>query len=263
MEVSTMSEAEIKHGEYCNELGDNPVDTGMLSGECEQELEHEAERECEQETEKPREQPSCQSDWDYEKSFSDPESLISSGVFVSLRSFVVSKLSKIARIDWDENIFCSANFNNTIQRLQVCSDLSLFARQVSAMLVTHDGRVVLLSLYETDKLLPLWWKYNDKSSKGSRSPRRATLRHLFLADTSAGFGHDNEKLPHKLLASVKLFRGYVEFSPDQIDHVRAAFRKTKEPRAAALDLLHMRNRLGHYDRSDLEDASTVPIQLEH
>jgi hypothetical protein len=260
-EVSKLSEAEIKLAEYCKDLGDIQVDTGMLSGECEQELEHEAENEVEQETEKPREEPAGQTDWDYVKAFTDPNALIASGVFVSLRSFCADRLPKIAGIDWDAHIFCSTNFCNTIVRSY--NDLSPFARHVSAMLVTHDNRVLLLSLYETDKLLPRWWKCQEEWS--STRPRPATLRHLFLADDRVGFGRgDDDKLPPKVLASVKLFRGHVGFfssSDDndrqQMDHVREAFGHIPEPRAVALDLLHMRHRLGYYDRSDLELATTT------
>jgi hypothetical protein len=261
MEVQTMSdereitEREIAHTEYCKDIGDSAVDTAMLSGECEQELEQEAEKQSEAERKIPRQLPFCQITWDFEKAFTEPDQLFAR-CFITLKGFVNTKLPKIASIDWGKDIFCSPNFWRTIQGADAENDLSCFVRPVNAMLVTQDGRVALLSMFDTDQLLPIWWALGDNN----KAHPRARLMHLCLTESGEGFGRDDEQVPEAALTLVKLFRGYVGFSPTQQTILRSAFRGVDDPRAVALGLLHMRYRQGYFDRSDLEIVSTLPKQ---
>ena len=149
------------------------------------------------------------------------------------------------------------------------------------ILTLKDGRVVLLSEYEADKLLPLW--------RNPTSPRHATLQHLCMVvdsknrrgfgrnsislDASVftslvlfcdymnsknrpGFGRDSISVDTSVLTSLKLFRGYVHFSLDERKNLTAMF-ETIQARGFLQNLLSIRGRLRYFDRSDLDDFSTV------
>jgi hypothetical protein len=144
---------------------------------------------------------------------------------------------------------CTPNFWRTIQKAESSRDLSLYLRPVNAMLVMPDGRVVLVSAYELDKLLPEWWVASSQSPK-------AILQHVSTANAGQGFGRDSITIPDEVLTLVKLFRGYVQYSERQQQVLAETLRHVPEAHLIVQELLHMRSRLGCFRRSDLENISS-------
>jgi hypothetical protein len=122
---------------------------------------------------------------------------------------------------------------------------------VNTILTLKSGRVVLLSEYEADKLLPIW----RKTSKRRKCP---TLQHLCTVVNSKnqlGFGRDCGSLDPSVLTSLELFRGYVHFSRDELKTPTAMF-ETVQAQSFIQNLLSIQGRLRFFDRSDLDDFST-------
>jgi hypothetical protein len=236
---------------YCKEIGGGlPADSYGLSEECEQELEHEIEHEEEEELLIPRQDPYPQDDWAFEKVFLDPDSFFTTDFFVPISNFIREKVSRIAAIDWGRpKVFCTPNFFRTIQATESISDLSMYLRPVNAVLVAPDDRIVLISAYELDMLLPIWWKASKKNPK-------ATLQHLFTLVSEEGCGRDQVSTTNENMAFTKLFRGHVQFTELEQKVLGEALRNVDESNLVVQELLGMRGRLSFYDRSDLEIIST-------
>jgi hypothetical protein len=157
------------------------------------------------------------------------------------------KLTCLSVIEWSDKLYCTPNFWKTIQAAESNDDLSLYLRPVNAMLVMPDGRVVLVSAYELDKLLPEWWVAS------SRNPK-SILQHLFTSVGGHGFGRDSVTIPDEVLTLVKLFRGYVQYSEPQKKVLVAKLRRVPQAHLVVQELLCMRSRLGFFNRSDLENS---------
>jgi hypothetical protein len=159
------------------------------------------------------------------------------------------KLTCLSVIEWSDKLYCTPNFWKTIQAAESNDDLSLYLRPVNAMLVMPDGRVVLVSAYELDKLklLPEWWVASSQNPK-------AILQHLFTSVTGQGFGRDSVTIPNEVLTLVKLFRGYVQYSEQQKKVLVAKLRRVPQTHLVVQELLCMRSRLGFFNRSDLENS---------
>ena len=254
MDRALMTAEQIEHATYCKTLSTTSVDIGNLSGECEQEVTEEEDKELEEECESATERPFRQEDWNFEEAFSNPKKLFSN-YFIPLSTFTHAKFRSIASINWGDKVYCSPNFVSTIERTATLDDSSQFLRPVKTMLVAHDGRIALLSTYETDKLLPIWWNMDTAQSK-------ASLHHLTLADRKVGIGNESVIPPVDVLATVKLFRGNTSFTQEQLQHVKFMFRGVTEAPAVVRLLLHSRNRLRYFSRSDLEEASTLLEDFE-
>jgi Protein of unknown function (DUF3638)/Protein of unknown function (DUF3645) len=236
---------------YCSELGEGVSGAcpGKIGEECEQELENEVEHEEEKEVEISVQFPRIQEDWDFHRVFTDPEPLFKS-LFVPLESLIRNQLKAISQISWSKSIFCTPNFWNTVQGTESVDDVALYLRPVNAMLVmATDSRVVLISIYELNKLLPHWWRCRNNRPK-------VVLQHLALSCVSEGLGQDDYSLSHDVLSFVKLFRGYVHYTENQRRILVAAFRRILDCRLVLQRLLQMRGRLAFLDRSDIDDIAT-------
>jgi hypothetical protein len=234
--------------EYCKEIGPTAA-MCQLSEECEQELENEEEHEEEEEMEISEQDPFTQEDWSFAQAFCNPEVLFQN-LFLRLNEFTHEKLSCLSGIEWSMQLYCTPNFWKTIQKSESSKDLSLYLRPVNAMLVMPDGRVVLVSAYELDKLLPEWWVASSQSPK-------AILQHVSTANAGQGFGRDSIAIaPDEVLTLVKLFRGYVQYSEQQQQVLVETLRRVPEAHLIVQELLHMRSRLGFFSRSDLENISS-------
>jgi hypothetical protein len=220
-----------------------------LNQECEREIERENEEEIEVELEVMKQCPYKQVDWGFDAAFTSPEVLLSSSsVCIPLKDFVHDKLGNLSNIKWHHKLYCTHNFCRTIQAAQSSKDLLMYLRLVNSMLVLEDGRVILISVYELDKLLPFWWK-KPKEPK-------AVLKHLSTSTSmpnQRGFGKEIFQIPSDVLVSIKLFRGYVDYPESEKEMLAAMFRKVTSPRKTIEELLFARNRLSFFDCSDLDN----------
>jgi hypothetical protein len=82
------------------------------------------------------------------------------------------------------------------------------------------------------------------------------LRHLFTSVSEHGFGREDIGVSTEVLTSVKLFRGYVQFSKEEIIELKKMFRGLSRG-LLITELLFMRGRLKYFDRSDLDDFAVL------
>jgi hypothetical protein len=232
--------------EHCKTMGKGTVTAmrGDFTEECEQELEEEVEEEEQMEIESPSEEPNIQVDWDFNKAFSDPDSLFKN-YFLSVATSLNRDVPCLSALEWSEKIFCTPNFWNTTKRGQG-SGLSLYLRPVDTILAIPDGRIALLSFYDLEKLLPVWWD--------TKTPK-ATLRHLSLAESGRGFGKEIHVFDDEVLATVKLFRGYVQYTETQRKFLASKLKKIDEALLFVLQLLQVRDRQSFLERSDLHEIT--------
>ena len=243
---------------YCREHGEGvSVTTHNLSEECEQEAEEEVEEEEQEQVEISRQKPKVHVDWQYDHAFDRPE-LLFPDVFVALSDVIRRTLQEdghkdqLADVQWSTKIYCTNNFWQTLSSSY--QNLSMYVRRVNSFLLLDDGRAVLLSAYELNKLLPIWWKSNATTTKQKK--KRAVLKHLFLSESREGFGFDSDAgIPDDVLSFLKFFRGYVKYSDPQKSTLAKSFSRLSNSRDLCLRLLSMRGRSFHFDRSDLETVT--------
>ena len=252
--------------EYCKTIGSGmPVHSTKLSQECERELEEEVL--CEMEFKYTTQSPFAQEDWDYEKAFTDPQSLFGRNIFTPLHSFVGTHLlannkgvEQFSAIKWSPKLHCTSNFFKTISSCGPSDDLSNYLRLVNAMLVLQDGSVVLISAYELDKLLPYWWRSSPQRKRLRESGKKtaASLQHLFQYDGDSlkpnlKLGSEEIEICAAVLASIKLFSGSVKFSDKALRELKKAFCNVRDRQGLILRFLGMRDRVCFFDRSSLDD----------
>lgn len=142
--------------------------------ECERELEMEIEEEEEVEVEVPLMTPMSEKPWDYTAALTcqNPIQLSPLVGVKSLSKFIAKFLEPVvlAEINWSKKIYCTDNFAHTIVR-QHGSALNSFLRVVNFLLFFPDGSFLLLSEFEGNSLLKLFWDYSDQGIK---------LHHMFL-----------------------------------------------------------------------------------
>jgi hypothetical protein len=246
-ETVELSRGVRKLVDHCSSIGEGlQAHYGKLSEECEREVEEEVEIQEEEEIELPRQIPYTQIDWEFAVAFSSPKELFGN-LFKPLTAFINSNLQNIAQIQWSKKLFCTENFWRTIQQSNSTKDFSMYLRPVDGMLVMPDGRVVLISAYEADNLLPYWWNVTTP---------KCMLRHLFTSVSEHGFGREDIGVSTEVLTSVKLFRGYVQFSKEEIIELKKMFRGLSRG-LLITELLFMRGRLKYFDRSDLDDFAVL------
>lgn len=247
-EVESLTREVKELRDYCERMGQGVhLGVAQLSEECEQELENDEECEEEEELEIAKQEPYAQIDWLFEDAFLRPDYLFES-FFTPLKIFVRQRLNSLIAIEWSDKLYCTPNFWQTSLSSNAAKDLSSFLRPVNAMLVTHDGKVVLISAYELDKLLPIWWRV------GRQKPK-AVLQHLCTSGYVEGFGCDSMAVPPQVLTFIKLFRGYVQYSTEEKALLEKVLGRIPRSHEVIQQLLSMRSRLGHFDRSDLEMIS--------
>jgi Protein of unknown function (DUF3645) len=249
-EVEVASQPQQKLVDYCKQIGQGmSVHVSKLTQECERELEYEMEVEEEKQVEFAKQQPYAQTDWPFAQAFESPGQLFGT-MFLPLGEFVSRKLPVLAGIEWSKDLYCTPNFCRTIVEVGLSNDLSLYQRLVDAILVLRDGRVILVSQYEEEQLLPHWWNISK--------PRGVVLRRLCLSERPSHESFGNERvipIPAQILTCLKLFRGYVDFAQPEFSALVKMFRKVPCRRRTIEELLFMRSRLTYFDRSALEKFS--------
>lgn len=143
--------------------------------ECERELEMEIEEEEEIEVEVPLMDPVSEKKWDFEKALlcQSPGELPPVVGIKTLPEFISNFIKPVtlAKIKWSKKIYCTGNFAQTIicRNDSSCSALNRFLRVVNFVLFFPDKSHLLLSEFEANSLLKLFW-----DSKSIGRP------HLFL-----------------------------------------------------------------------------------
>ena len=236
---------------YCKEIGKGlVVRTGGLGQECERELEDEEEEEEQQEIEVPEKHPYSQTDWDFHRIFTTNNVEDFNSHFLPLRRFIQTHLPDFRAFDWSEKLFCSNNFWRTIHDYSSCGDISCNIRLVGPMLVFSDGRVVLLSWYELDKILPHWRNWHKQSS-GAPSCNIENLSRVFKPSQQK-FGRTYYNIPVDVLTSIKFFCGIVDYTEEEKTELMKILSNVGSVRHAVETLLLKRHQQKQFERSDLE-----------
>ncbi|CAB9504630.1 Protein of unknown function (DUF3645) [Seminavis robusta] len=220
--------------DFCKSNGEGLIVQGsQLTDECERELEDEKGKEKEEEVELPSVEPYEERDWRFDKAFSS--GILGPGVFK------ISSAVSVPGVLWSGEVLCTENWKNTIKTAGQGSDFYL--RPVNSFLSLPTGKIVLISDYEAERLLPYWYKAKNSS--------RIRLQHLALFSAGIWLGGDQVELPASVRTSVKFFRGYVSFEEDEKRALESLFVR-RNPRESIQKLLELRYREQFMDRSDLD-----------
>ncbi|KAL3804145.1 hypothetical protein HJC23_013664 [Cyclotella cryptica] len=249
--------------------------------ECERELEMEVEEEEEAEIEVPSVEPIPEKKWKFESVFTcnTPKKLPIT--VYSLASFVeTSRLSSSSvGINWAKDIYTTSNFANTIVRSSE-SSLSKYLRTVNFLLHFPDESILLLSEFEANQILSLFWKLDHSSNDAThhllhtsflRQSLDKSTKILFHCTTARGAtvtqGLFRARLPvaktlinEESMSSLQLFSGETIFATNlrkcALKSLLRVSRKISDhefcPLTAARHLVEIRGngKLFHY--SDLE-----------
>jgi len=234
--------------DYARSIGNGVVVAGGIGvEECEKEVHAQSEQQEEKEVESTSQHPRSQVDWDYQLIFKSQECEKLFGSHFHRLESLIDKygLREIKNIRWSKNVYCTLNFWESIENATECSSLSPFFRLVDPLIVFPDGRVVLISLYELDNILPLWWEL-------SRRPN-ISLDHVFrLVSDCPQLGDWSLPVSSETLTSLKLFRGDAKYDSDEEKLIlRSMLEDLHNPIDTVKYLLSSRNRLNHYEQSDL------------
>jgi hypothetical protein len=238
---------------YCKKIGEGlVVQTGGLNQECERELEEEVEQQNEQEEEIADKQPfGQQEDWLFQRCLDQPDSLFDS-IFRPFQDFVSARLPGLEKIKWSKNLYCTTNFWKTIEDGSFCPDMSLYLRPVNAIVAMEDGRVVLVSLFELDRLLPHYWEA-AKNSVSSQNHSSILQLSRILKPENPSFGFEDHCISLGVLTSIKLFCGMVDYTQEEKQVLANMFETVRRPRKVVEEILKKRHRLVHFERSELEE----------
>ncbi|CAB9519066.1 Protein of unknown function (DUF3645) [Seminavis robusta] len=225
---------------YCRNIGDKAnVKASQLAEECERELEEEEEEEEEEEREVEVMSPCSEIDWDFSSAFS--------GRPLGTELFKVRDDVDLD-INWSCKLLCTRNYLRTVT---IGSSRKFYLRPVNAFLRFPDGRIVLISDYEAENLLPHWWQVQHSSPE-------VKLGHLALASRKIWLGGDEMMLRNNVftMTSAKVFRGYVNFEEDEQKVLGKLFVKGKARSSIAM-LLELRHRIRFLERSDLDEFALL------
>ena len=96
----------------------------------------------------------------------------------------------------------------------------------------------------------------NRAGRESEDTPKAILQHLYTSVSKEGFGRDDVSVPEEVMAYAKLFRGYVQYEAQEQGVLTKALGPLHGSRLVVLDLLGMRSRRSHFDRSDLDNITT-------
>lgn len=247
-----MGQEQLKLYKYCRDIGQGlEVRTSGLSQECERELEKEIEKQAEQQIQVLSKKPFAQVEWDYRKAlFSSSCEDLFGTVFKPVHRFVSRRVKDLSKISWSQSLYCSNNFWMTIRDSKSSHDMSSYMRLVDPMLVFRDGRVVLITLFELDKILPHWWGAPINSAAVASSVVQLAS---VLNPEQPTFAFEQYRPSTEVLTSLKLFCGIVDYKEEEKVVLKKMFQNVLTPRTTIEALLMKRHRLPHLERSDLED----------
>ncbi|KAL7553023.1 hypothetical protein ACHAWF_016264 [Thalassiosira exigua] len=253
-----------------------------LMSECERELEMEIEEEEEIEVELPTVEPVNEKKWDFRKAlhYQCPSELPIGTKL--LPAYVENSITptSLSKIKWSKNIYCTVNFEKTIicRANSSASVLNRFLRVANFVMCFPGGNFLLLSEFEANGLLSLFWK-NDATSSNYHLVHSSFLRGsmdksidillqrslLKRGGTLSNFLFGGrlqarDVIDEDSMASLQLFSGESTYATeDRKEALKSLLRvrKTKEgarfcPRTAAESLVEMRGLLKMFPYSDLE-----------
>lgn len=215
------------------------VESSDLSNECERELQTEEEKTEEHEMELEEVSACHECDWGFSSLFCEETLNVETFHIGDAFSHILGE--QLGKIKWSRCLHCTSNFRDTIDSKESCG--RLYMRPVGFFLFAPDGKLVLISEYEANGLLPYWLKSQNPAIK---------LGHLTLAASGIRLSSDEVSLPADVRASAKLFRGCVNFEEDEKPELETLFAGVTARKDAILELLHLRNRSGYFERSDLD-----------
>ena len=248
-------------GEQVHAYGDVlAASAGKLDEECERELEKEVELELEVEKEVAYQEPREEAAWDYacvlkaRSALALPPEVGVCDLRGFLRERVVSD-GNLGALPWHPRVYCSANFRESVQ-----DDVALneYLRPVDAMLYfPGDQSVLLLSEFEADAVLELFWRNADRRGHDiplfvnlscARDPApgdapRAVLQLPRNVDCA---------VPGAAMATMLLFNGETRFGP--LKSALAALLASGDAVKAAKGILGMRGLQATFHRSNLDDV---------
>ena len=239
---------------------------GGYDEECEREVELEIEEEEEVEEEVPLMDPFQEKNWDFEKALlcQSPDELPVSTTL--LPSFVVQSVAKkaLAKVNWEEKIYLTANFLQTV----ACQDgdaLDCYLRAVNSILRFPNKSLLLLSEFEANHMLKIFWNSNTGSHHLMHS---CLLRHSFdrggkvLLQCTRGriMLKAKDTISEKTMASLQYFSGETTYATkSRKDTLKALLRVRKSNRGSEFcplvdsqHLVGMRGLENLYPYSDLE-----------
>ena len=232
--------------QHCREfIDDVDVQVSKCGEECERELQSEEHKDEEEEMDIPTEAPYSEVDWSFDKAFTATDELFNMQIFRPITVFISESLSEeVNSVRWSDNLYCTENFWRTTQ------SGACYLRPVNAFLMIPGGRVVLVSEYETDKLLPHWWAL--RTGKVFNTKGKVQLCHLSMVMRNTGIGRDiSPTVPVDVLTSAKLFQGHVAFEDTEVTYLEKIF-EGMASRPRILEILQLRNRLRYFERSSLD-----------
>jgi hypothetical protein len=213
--------------EYGNDFN---ITTSALDEECEKELEKELEIEKEKENEVPKASPQVETCWNYELLFqyNNIQNNITEQLFfksskaLSLTDYIDNKISKriatLACIDWEiGNIFLTKNFAITVDVNQ--GNFKFFddyLRTVDVIIKFPDGYNLLVSEFEADAILPIFWN-KTKTKTSLNGLQFVNLAYLKRSQENeiwrSVFNFNN--IIVKDLVLLQLFNGDTSFSTEE------------------------------------------------
>ncbi|KAL7529300.1 hypothetical protein ACHAXR_002884 [Thalassiosira sp. AJA248-18] len=261
--------------------GDFMFSVGGCDEECERELEMEIEEEEEVEVEVPSVDPVAEKKWNFKEVFlcQSPSEL---PISVQLLPSFIEKYTKpaaLAKIKWSKKIFCTDNFARTI----ICragssvSALNRFLRVVNYVLRFPDGSILLVSEFEANNLLSLFWQ-----SKTSGSPyqlfhssflrqsldesneillqRTLPKNNIVLKNLFGGRLEARDVINEISMASLQLFAGESTYATEERKEALKSLLRARQtnmgekfcPRTEAERMVEMRGQGKTFPYSDLE-----------
>lgn len=242
---------------------------------CERELEMEVEEEEEVEVQVPLMTPRLEKQWSFETALNcqSPTELSSIAGVKALSAFVAGQIKPeaLASIRWCNKIHCTENFAQTI----VCgpaSALNSFLRVVNSMLLFPDGSLLLLSEFEANSFLKLFWKGGRLIRSDHKFLHTSLLRQSLDISSEIALVLDANLLGGRLergfeaisdttMASLQLFAGECSYATkERKEALKSMLRVRKAgfcPRAESERMVEMRGLGKLYPYSDIEKVSDL------
>ena len=254
--------------------------TSRCDEECERELEMEREVEEEVEVELALMKPMSETPWeDFTTALAcqSPLDLPRRVGVKSLGKIIATFLEPAAlgKINWSKKVYCTNNFTHTIvcQQDNSHSAVNSFLRVVNFMLSFPDGSFLLLSEYEGNNILKLFWDHPHQEQKRHHLLLHSCLlRHdldgmssvipLQLSLPLDNYKRASEVIGEDSMATVQLFDGETTYKTNERkEALRSLLRVPNAngdvtfcPRAETERLVEMRGLGKKYPYSDLEST---------
>uniref|UniRef100_A0A7R9V0Q8 ubiquitinyl hydrolase 1 n=1 Tax=Chlamydomonas euryale TaxID=1486919 RepID=A0A7R9V0Q8_9CHLO len=254
--------------------------------ECEREVEREEEEEEEVERQVPRMKPATEIDWEYDALLRvrSPDELPKSAGVMRLEEglvYMFRACASLTAIPWPKSMSCTTNFLCSVHGTH--AKQMEYQRSVRALVLFHDGSVLLVSEREADAILELLWTPQPGQLVSVLRTREAPvlvslpyLRQAWESGSPMKLGHrlvsagswqsasgNDAPVPQQLLPSLmslQLFDGDTRFrTVAQKQHLHGLMRRKRQ---AAEELTSMRGKQQLLSRSDLAAACEDDLFLD-